>query len=374
MYKDLLIFRHTPIDVDVKMFEYFASELWEGNVYVFAETSFKSERSLCGYKESAKDISTIILDKSDVQINDDFFRNNKDSIFIFYGIPLANSYQEMLKKYNLDFGVISERDNSLCESSLKTRIRKLMPMFTYYKNKYVCNHVKCFLAMGEKGVECFNRYFGIRKNVMFNFMYNDGNTAILPTYRKNDKIVRLVYVGRFDYHYKGLNTLLDAVENVEGEFILDLFGGYGDDADDVRERAALLEHVNCYNSIPQSELCDVLNKYDVIIVPSNQDGWNLHCNIAVNAGIGAIATDEAVSHEIVKKCGNGRVVKAHDSIELRRVIQEVIESPECISEWKSNTIEYANRISYKTVAEYLMSELNYSFSNEITDRPHCPWL
>ena len=374
MNRDILIFRHTPIDVDVNMYDYFASELWEGNVYVYAETSFRSERIICGYKQNAKGITTIVLDRDDTQINDFFFKKNRNAIIIFYGIQLANSYQKMLKKYNMDFCVISERDKSLCENSLKTRIRKRLPIITHYKNKFVCEHVKCFLAMGEKGVECFNRYFGIHKEVLFDFMYNDGNTAILPKYKKKDELVRFVYVGRFDYPFKGLNTLLDAIENINGEFTLDLIGGYGADADDVRKRTKNLEHVNCYNSVPQSELCYFLNEYDVIVVPSNQDGWNLHCNIAVNAGIGVITTDEAVSHEVVKACGNGCVVKAHDSNELRTVIQEIIESPECINEWKSHTIGYAEKISYRTVARYLMNVLNYSFSSEKADRPQCPWL
>lgn len=374
MNKKLLIFRHTPIDVDIKMYEYFAKKFWIGQVFVYAETSFKSERNLCGYKEIAEGINTIILDESNVSIDDNFFTKNEDSIFIFYGIPLANKYLEMIKKHSIQYGIVSERDISLSDKNLKATLRKLFPIITYTKNKYIHDNVKCFLAMGMTGVNCFKRYFGVDKNVLFDFMYNDGNMPIKPIINCIKNPVRFVYVGRFDYKYKGVDILLEAVKELHGDYTVDLIGGYGADAEDVVMKTATLEKVTCYGPCQQTELCNTINRYDVIIIPSKQDGWNLHCSLAINAGIGVIVTNEAVSHELIEKCGNGIVIDANNANELRKTLHYVINNPSIIADWKKRTEAYTDQISYEKVAKYLYDILNYSFSNKISKRPSCPWI
>lgn len=376
MNRKILIFRNTPIDVDIKMYEYFAEYLWQGNVVVYAETSFKSCRKICGFQENAAGIQTIIIDKTDIAFDDAFFLLNKNEIFIFYGIPMAKKYLPFIKKYYIAYAIISERDTSFYDNNtFKIIIKKAFPFIQYIRNSYLFHYLKCYIAMGRAGVKCYNRYYCIPSKILYDFMYNDGNVPLAPKLiHENDK-VKFVYVGRFDYKFKGVDTLLAAFKNVYGKFSLDLIGGYGIDADDAKEKVKKINNAKYLEACDKDKLCEVLNEYDVIIVPSRLDGWNLHCNLAINAGLGIISTDQAGSEELVEQCGNGVVIPAGDVQALRAAVQRVIDNPLIVNEWKEKTMGYAKKISYQTAAKYLFDILKYSFDNsEKTKKPVCPWM
>lgn len=101
-----------------------------------------------------------------------------------------------------------------------------------------------------------------------------------------------------------------------------------------------MPNVKFLGAWPNQEIAKRLTAYDLIIVPSNLDGWNLHCNIAIKAGIGVISTDQAVSDELVTACKNGLVVPAGNRMEMKKAIQTVLDHPEILNRWKANTVPY----------------------------------
>lgn len=375
MESNLLIFRHTPIDVDVKMYEYFADNLWKGKVIVYAETSFKDCRTVVGYNESADGIQTIILDKNSMMFDESFFREHANDFFLYYGIPFANKYKPFLKKYSIRFGVVAERDWSFYDNNrISTRIKKNIPLIQYFRNYYLVKNVSCFLAMGKVGVECYNKFYRINQRKLYNFMYCDGNDPVdYRPYTCGEKI-KFVYVGRFDYRIKGVDTMLNAFRSIKGNYSLDLIGDYGDDAESIKKTVSNMSGVNCIGIIESDKLCEILNHYDIIIVPSNLDGWNLHNNIAINAGIATITTNQSVSHELVDACGNGTIIPAKSEKNLEEVIRYIINNPTIINTWKANTKNFVDRISYRTVASYLYDIIQYTSHVDMgKDKPLAPW-
>ncbi len=374
MGKNLLILRHTPLDVDEKMFECFAKDYWDGDVVVYAETSFDECRSDCGYSGTTRYIKTIIMDKEKIQFDDSFFSENKDAYILFNGLEMTRNCLQYIKKYKIQFGIVSERNNSLYNALNRSRIKDILKSpFRIIKNSYLINKVSCFLARGKVGVDCFRKYYGFKKNKLFNLMYSDGATSLFPKEYTVGKPIRFVYVGRFDYKNKGVDIMLDAFTGIGGDWSLDLIGNYGADAEDIKNRVKNMDGVECIGVCDRNKICEKLNEYDVIIVPSKLDGWNLHCNLSINAGIGAIVTDQTVSHELVEKCGNGIVIAANDSGLMREAIQAVIDEPEKINYWKEKTKAFSDNISCDTVAKYLADVLKYTSSNDVKERPVCPW-
>ena len=217
------------------------------------------------------------------------FSCQTNEIFIFYGIPIVKKYLPFIKKYHIAYAILSERDMSFYENNtFKTIVKKTFPFIQYIRNRYLFHNLKCYIAMGQAGVKCYNRYYCISRKILYDFMYNDGNIPLAPrTIHEND-IVKFVYVGRFDYKIKGVDILLAAFKGVYGNFSLDLIGGYGNDADDAKEKVKKINNAKYLGACDKDKLCEVLNEYDVIIVPSRLDGWNLHCNLAINAALGII--------------------------------------------------------------------------------------
>ena len=376
MKKQLLIFRHTPIDVEVKMYEYFAQNLWEGSVIVYAETSFKDCRSVCGYKEYATGINTIIIDQNDINFNCDFFENHKMDIFLFYGIPFANKFKTFLVKYNIQFGIIAERDWGFYNNNkLKTSIKKAIPYLQYLRYYDIIKNLSFFLAMGKVGVDCYEHYYKVSKNKLFTFMYCDGNDYHKYREYQPNSPIKFIYVGRFDYKFKGVDIMLDAFQNLEGDYVLDLVGDYGDERENILNRVNKMKNINCIGICEIDKICKLMNNYDIIIVPSKYDGWNLHCNLSINAGIGIISTDQAGSQELVETCGNGVVIEARNVVSLKESITNILNNPSIINEWKIKTSCYSSKISYKIIAKYLYDVLMYSIYNpKSKEKPMPPWI
>lgn len=375
MKSNLLIFRHTPIDVDIKMYEYFAQEHWNGKVIVYAETSLKSERIKSGYINKSKVIETIILDKGNFQIKENFFEVNKNNYFLFYGLEFPKKYCEYLFKFKIKYGIIAEPSISLSyNNDLKNTIKRVSSVFRYLRHKKIVNNTKCFLAMGEVGVKCYKKYYGFKNKILFNFMYNDGNNPLLPRIYKNNTPIRFVYVGRINHKYKGVDLLANTLKKLEGSFICDFIGGYGDDIEDFKDQIKSNSKIRLIDPISNENLCEVLNGYDVIIIPSRGEGWNLHCNIAINAGIGVITSNHSTSHELVDSCGNGVIFDFKDKDGLTREMQKVIDNPQIINTWKSKTHQFSSKISFKTISKYYSDVLNYCFVDVNLKRPKCPWI
>lgn len=104
------------------------------------------------------------------------------------------------------------------------------------RHRNVAQSAKFFWAMGQMGVDCFKKQYGIREQILYDFMYCDGNPYQGVRKYESGNPVRMVYIGRFDYLIKGLDILLDAIKNVTGKYELDLVGGYGNNREDVLER------------------------------------------------------------------------------------------------------------------------------------------
>ena len=116
-----------------------------------------------------------------------------------------------------------------------------------------------------------------------------------------------------------------------------------------------------------------MQDYDVCIVPSYYEGWNVTVNETIMAGIGCICTDEAVSNELIENSDSGLVVKAKSSQALADAIQKVVNNPEMVDRWKSNAFEYKNCITAQIIAEYLLSIITFLFC-ESGMEPEAPWI
>lgn len=369
--RKVFYFRHTPIDVDRIMYEKFSSKICNG-LTVIADTDFSSERIKCGYSSISEYYSTVILREIDNKNKflDELFENNMDSIYIFNGIGFGRRYIDYIRKYNIKYyGFIAERDCSV-EDNLKEKIKRIFPRLSYLKYRRMLNNCSFFLAMGRSGIECYKK-FGVKTNLLFNFMYNDGNEYHSPIY-SNNECARFIYIGRFYNAIKGTDTLLDALKQIQGPYTFDFVGGYGPDREMIFDEIQKNKYCRFLGTWDSDDVCNKLNEYDVIVVPSKRDGWNLHNNLSIMAGIGCISSNETGSEELIEKCGNGIVFQAGNINELRKAIEYVIYNKDVVDSWKKRTEEFYSKISPEAVSDYFIEVLKYAIG-EIDVRPLEPW-
>lgn len=308
------------------------------------------------------------------------FIENIDAVFIFGGF-LGNVGQA-LRIYNGLSGkkglVITEKPSVSPTRyfNIVLRFLKQIRAKNIYKKAYerVADSIKAVLVTGEKGVAQL-KSFGIPGSKLYNFMYTHIDEQILERINKDREKIRFVYVGRFNYLNRGMDSLIYTFSRLKlKNWELDLVGGYGENATEIIEWAKKTPNVNYIGSWKSDCVINSLRKYDVCISPTRMDGWRIQVNQAIMAGIGTITTEQAISDELIKKSHSGLVINAFRKKELFEAVSYVLKNPDMVKTWKLNAEKYKEKISNECVAKYFIDIIKYSLNCEGWEKPICPWL
>lgn len=379
--KDELIFwLDTPPKVSKGAYNY-VSKVWENKVYYVCNFDYPEYRKKVNWNDGDFGKANVIIlqgKSNQNQIIEDLFVKNPNAIHVLSGVN--NSIERNIRNYTLSgkYKVIMFSERPVEIGNWFEKVARLIMFrfkYTYFHWLYK-DVVKAFLPLGRLGVETFSKY-GWPQDVMFPFMYNpeSHNYNVEPhfVYKGKADIVNFLYVGRFYYKTKGVDILMRAAEKLRGRWKLDMVGGYGAKSVKVKEWIQTQPNVTFLGSWPSEEVSPRMQDYDVIVVPSRYDGWNLLVNEAINAGVGVITTNHAVSDEVVSTSGAGIVVKANNVKAFADAMQYVIDNPNIIPIWKKKAVDFMPRISSEVVGNYFIQILDYTFYNEL-ERPKCPWL
>ena len=265
---------------------------------------------------------------------------------------------------------------NLPTSELRKGVHRLY-IKAYYglMSLYYSRVVNCFCAMGEMGVAVYNKAgWDIKK--LYPYMYCSGDEGCSATMNCQSDKIKFVYIGRFNGGSKGVDCLIDAIKKLPKglNICIDFVGGYGDLLQEVLNLAENNDYVRFIGKWEPATVVNHLSEYDVCLVPSKYDGWNLSANHSINAGIGCIITPEAVSEELIRYAGSGMVIDSNSTEALKAAILYVVDHPEVIMQWKQAAIAYQPRISAKMVGDYLIDIFDYTMLNRGTERPRAPWI
>lgn len=365
-----------PPKVEVGAFNAF-SELWEGEVLYVLSNPHRSERVLANWGDEYGSVKIVKLyeEKDRALAIKSIVRGHPDAIHILNGFDtkICKEIKPFLFKDGLKALLFTERP-AIYGNWGEALLRKV---FTTVKYSRLCReyarYVRAILPLGKQGTDVFQK-LGFPKDRIYDFMYCPSLTDL-----SQEKVlqvqspIRFVYVGRFFYKTKGTDVLLNALPYLRGAWCLDMVGGYGSDRDEVLERIRGYEKVRFAGTWDSHSVVKNLQAYDVVVIPSKADGWNLLVNEAAHAGVGVIVSDQAVSHEVVAKHGGGTVFKSESPEQMAAAMQQVIDRPEIAIEWMREARDIVRFISMESVGKYLYDIVLYEFF-QIGDKPRCPWM
>lgn len=360
----------------------YVSEQWGNQVYYICLNPLREERKIGGWREINHGRAEIIylseLNDPDLYITD-FIEGNPNAIHIFNGFRSHTT--KFLNKHFLNLNdvklvVWSERPGVYGGRIEKIAKRIILPLIhRLYYLKYR-NKIKILMPLGKLGISTFSK-FGWKKSSMYPFMYNPEVVGNLTQskYSNPSEPVKILYVGRFARSTKGIDILIKAFNKIENDnWVLNLVGGYGEYKNPTITWANNHSNVQFLGTWSSDEVAEKISQYDLVIVPSKFDGWNVIVNEALLAGVGVIASNAAVSHELIETSGAGMVVRAGDVYSLQNSIQSVLNQPDILNTWKDKAKTYSKRISSEVVGDYLIDILDYTFINSSKNKPSCPWL
>lgn len=167
---------------------------------------------------------------------------------------------------------------------------------------------------------------------------------------KNKEIncpIRLISTGRL-IERKGYKYLIEAISGIK-EVELVLVG-------DGNIKKELEVHVQKYNSKViflgnknHDEIVNLLQRADIFVLPSLNEGMSNSILEAMACGLPIITTDTGGSLELIQ--GNGFIVKKGDSLELKSVIEKLINDYNLIVEMGNISRRLAEEMSWKKVAK-----------------------
>ncbi len=308
---------------------------------------------------------------------DALFKEYTNAVFVLGG------FKSSVMKY-VDRYVCEDKYKFICFSERPgvygiwwKRLLKLayIPLSEIRIAKKYRNHVAAMLPLGMTGVKTFRKY-GWPQEKLFPFMYDPVETvtdhSIVPVHTP----VRFLYVGRFSRYTKGTDTLVKAVDLLEKDsdkFTLTMVGGYGDMRQEILQWLETKPNVEFLGIWDSNTVGTKMKDYDVCVVPSKFDGWNLLVNEAVRAHIGVIVTDEAVSDEVISYSKAGLVVKAKNPKAMAEAMKCAIADKDLVMQWKEKAKAFTPQISNDAVADYMIAIINY-VCGDGGECPQCPWL
>ena len=379
MRPQLVFWRKVPHDVDLGYISYVAKHYGAGITIVCEQQRDERLLSLGFGDIEGSNVTTIILDKQKNREDAicDVIKRTKGAVHIFSG--MRGRYSEYIDTYlRLEKNpkvVVNAEIPSFKGNFSERLLRKIVLNHIYKKlcRKYG-DIIGCFLTLGKKGKAVYESY-GFDRDVVYPFMYCPRMPDVCNNHHTGD--VRFLYVGRLDERNKGIDNLMQATDMLEGSAVcnwsLDIVGGYGDKKQEVFSWAQKHSKVNCIGTVSFEDICSDMSKYDVCVVPSHYDGWNMTPNMAINAGCATIITDKATSDELIKFSDSGIVVKDKPK-ELFFAMKKMCEDTQMMNKYKDNTKKFKERISGETVGQYFIDILDYTFNFNDTEKPKCPWL
>ncbi|MDY3302997.1 MAG: glycosyltransferase [Clostridia bacterium] len=393
--RSIVFWREVPLDVNLGAFEAF-SKLFDGTIIVVSKRKLQSERQKVGFEDCQnKNVKTISLgtdDKSAYKVATRIIDDRIDAIHIFNGIKGFNKkiLDYLIKRCKcLDekpkigfigerplYGVVRCSANSFV-NRIKLNIKKRCCKISYrYLSLKYGKYISVMFVMGQIGEKKYREY-GFNPSVIFPYMYCP---KLCMTGKRNYNVhtpLKFLYIGRFNFSTKGLDILMSTIDELsqqEGKdrYLLDLVGGYGDKSEEVKRWADKYENVKFIGAWEVSEVCNKMIDYDVCLVPSRFDGWNLTPNEAIYSGVSTIISSEAGSDELIRESGSGIVVDFNIKHEFVKILKQVIYNPNIVVQWKNNTEGYREKISPDIVGKYFLNVIEYVFYGA-GERPICPW-
>lgn len=377
MERNIFFWFDSPPKVGKGAFNYVANN-YSGTVHYVFNNDFREERKATKWDDGdygKAHLHLLYKEKNEEDAIAEIFREHSTDIHLINGFSslITKKIKSFIIGGNVEIGFLSERP-VLMGNWLEHHIRAIYFSWKYASIRRTFFHsTKVVLPLGMLGVRTFNKY-GWPMDRMFPFMYNPVLKCITPKYYTSHHPLRFLYVGRFYYKTKGVDTLMKATNYLHGEWELHMVGGYGKNANEVITWAESHPHVQYLGSWSSPSIVSHLIDYDVVVIPSKYDGWNLLVNEALHAGIGAIATDQTTSHEVIENSEAGMVVKANNPKALSSAMQYAIDNPKSVIEWKQRATRFCPNISTEKVGQYLLDIINFSFNKNIGSRPICPWI
>lgn len=294
----------------------------------------------------------IVVSPSDNEVKELFsLYTNKSKVYCFFsGITSfvqVHRWLDISLKYNVIRNIITEAPLIYNHPLWMHGLRFVLKDYKYVR------HFENVFIMGDDYVDYYK--FWSKKWNVYPFMYCTEWKC-----REKDVVeahnLKLLFVGSLS-HRKNVKLLLEASNNIEGIEI----GIIGDGEE--RQNLDSLVGVNSINVLfygvkSMGKVSEIMQEYDVLVLPSLHDGWGAVVNEALTMGLYVICSDRCGAKYLLKDSRLGSIFKSGDVIDLENKIRDCLNNKSGIRSATYERIDIAReKIHGKVVAKYLLNKI-----------------
>lgn len=215
---------------------------------------------------------------------------------------------------------------------------------------------------------------GIHSSVVFDFAYFLQNRKVnAKPFSANDKLT-IGYVGKFSRR-KQVNLLVDAIANLPPSSFRLITAGSGPELSKVSKKIKKIVATDDWihlGVVQQSSINNVMSAIDILVLPSQFDGWGATVSEALISGAHPVCSSSCGSSIVVEASGIGGVFKSRDQTDLAKLLFIEIFRIESNEVSRSDISSWASCICSDAGANYLLDILQYRYGTN-KSRPVAPW-
>lgn len=259
-------------------------------------------------------------------------KNKKYDLLVLHFFTPYTRYLKEYKKFVRKIMTVEHMSRPLLGKTLKRKIKDKCSYYLY--SKYLDKSIHCCKYLQYEDQKDYSKYSIEKSEVIYNGIYSQNSTICLSSSRKNIKIIaigRLVKEKGFQHLIKAMNKMKDDV------FEVNIYG----DGNYRKELEKIVDFKNITFHGFVSNIDEMIEKSDILILPSYQEAFPFVILEALSRGKIVIATNVGGIPEIIVNKENGFLITPNNTGEIIRVLNYI----------KKNDISQMNKKALKTVRE-----------------------
>jgi glycosyltransferase involved in cell wall biosynthesis len=248
-------------------------------------------------------------------------------------------------------------------------------MHSYICERRYVNRINFILAIGNLAKEWYMRC-GFNPEIIFDFCYVvEKPIGIEQIHTDKKEPLKLIFVGQI-IPRKRLDLLLQALINFSSiPWTLRVIGN-GSELETLvnfSRHNGLSDKIRFLGVMDNHHVRLELASADVLVLPSDWDGWGAVVNEALMSGVRVICSDYCGSAELIRRKDYGYVFRANSLDSLVQVLQQQFSEGPVSWQDKQAVMRYSEAFCGPSVARYLSEIIGFVTNGNQGIRPVAPW-
>ncbi len=370
--KRIIFWQSTPSSHQAAYIRALAEPPLMRTVKLFLSYEHDKQRSAMGLHDPDYGHVPVAFKPDEAEVAKNLLSSDGNTVQLFSEFIADSSIRGILQRTCLGPGMVGLISEGRDWRGYKGFLRLL---HGYTCERRLARRVDFILAIGQLATEWYARC-GFPRDKIFDFCYVAEKTVTSerPIRPQNDPM-RLLFVGQL-IRRKRLDLLLQALSTLaSSSWVLRVIGD-GPEFQSLyhfSRQHGLSDRVQLLGGLDNSLVRHELANSDILVLPSDWDGWGAVVNEALMSGTRVVCSNFCGAADLIKGKGCGDVFQAGSTASLAASLEGQFAQGPVGSVERQAIIRYGETFNGPTVARYLNEIIEFVAGGKIGVRPVPPW-